>query len=115
MGSEFAGLKRRGKPSDNQLVKKVGQFAYWSAIVVIFAWAAWLRFRLPLDPIAVPSYVMPALTKLIGAEFSNLHLGGTIIYPGFVYLLVRAFGDFRAITVIQHPRRCVIAHLEAHS
>ena len=102
MGSEFAGLKRRGKPSDNPLVKKVGQFAYWSAIVVIFAWAAWLRFRLPLDPIAVPSYVMPALTKLIGAEFSNLHLGGTIIYPGFVYLLVRAFGDFRAITVIQH-------------
>ena len=95
MGSEFAGLKRRGNPSGNPLATKVGQFAYWSAIVVIFAWAAWLRFRLPLDPIAVPSYVMPALRKLIGAEFGHLHLGGTIIYPGFVYLLVRAFGDFR--------------------
>src|SRR4029453_9385517 len=102
MGSEFAGLKRRGNPSGNPLATKVGQFAYWSAIVVIFAWAAWLRFRLPLDPIAVQSYVMPALRKLIGAEFGHLHLGGTIIYPGFVYLLVRAFGDFRAITVIQH-------------
>jgi hypothetical protein len=102
MGSDFIGLKRCGKSSGNPLVTKVGQFAYWGAIVVIFAWAAWLRFRLPLDPIAVPSYVMPALRKLIGAEFGHLHLGGTIIYPGFVYLLVRAFGDFRAITVIQH-------------
>jgi hypothetical protein len=102
MGSDFTGLKRCDKSSGHTLVTKVGQFAYWSAIVAIFAWAAWLRFRLPLDPIAVPSYVMPALRKLIGAEFGHLHLGGTIIYPGFVYLLVRAFGDFRAITVIQH-------------
>jgi hypothetical protein len=102
MASDFTGLKRRGKPSGNPLATKVGQFAYWSAIVVIFAWAAWLRFQLPLDPIAVPSYVIPAFRKLIGAEFGHLHLGGTVIYPGFVYLLVRAFGDFRAITVIQH-------------
>src|SRR4030095_2080755 len=102
MGSEFAGFKTRGKPSGNPLATKVGQFAYWSAIVVIFAWAAWLRFRLPLDPIAVPDYVMPALRKLTGAEFGGIHLGRTIIYPGFVYLLVRAFGDFRAITVTQH-------------
>jgi hypothetical protein len=102
VGSDFAGLKRCGKCSGHPLATKVGQFAYWSAIVVIFAWAAWLRFRLPLDPIAVPSYVLPALRKLIGAEFGHVHLGGTIIYPGFVYLLVRAFGDFRAITVTQH-------------
>jgi hypothetical protein len=95
-------LLRRGKSSGNPLVTKVGQFTYWSAIVVIFAWAAWLRFRLPLDPIAVPSYVMPALRKLIGAEFGHLHPGGTATYLGFVYLLVRVAGDFRAITVIQH-------------
>ena len=89
MGSDFTGLKRCGKSSGNPLVTKVGQSAYWGAIVVIFAWAAWLRFRLPLDPIAVPSYVMPALRKLIGAEFGHLHLGGTIIYTGFVYYLFR--------------------------
>ena len=102
MGGDFAGLKRCGKSSDDPLVTKVGHFAYWSAIAVIFAWAAWLRFRLPLDPIAVPDYVLPALRKLIGAEFGDVHLGRTIIYPGFVYLLVRAFRDLRAITVTQH-------------
>jgi hypothetical protein len=102
MGADFAGLERCGESSDHPLVTKVGHLAYWSALVVIFAWAAWLRFRLPLDPIAVPDYVMPALRKLTGAEFAGIHLGRTIIYPGFVYLLVRAFGDFRAITVTQH-------------
>jgi hypothetical protein len=102
MGGDFAGLKRSRKASDHPLVTTVGHFAYWSALVVIFAWAAWLRFRLPLDPIAVPDYVMPALRKLTGAEFGDIHLGRSIIYPGFVYLLVRAFGDFRAITVAQH-------------
>jgi hypothetical protein len=102
MGGDFAGLKRCGKSSDDPLVTKVGHFAYWSAIAVIFAWAAWLRFRLPLDPIAVRDYVLPALRKLIGDEFGDVHLGRTIIYPGFVYLLVRAFRDLRAITVTQH-------------
>ncbi len=75
---------------------------YWIAVVVIFAWAAWLRFHLPLDPIAVPNYLLPALKKLSGAEFGHIHLGRSIIYPGFVYLLVRGFGDFRAITIAQH-------------
>jgi hypothetical protein len=101
MGINFAGLKF-SKSSDHPLATKVGHFAYWSALVLIFAWAAWLRFRLPLDPIAVPAYVIPALRKLTGAEFGDIHLGRTIIYPGFVYLLVRVFGDFRAITVAQH-------------
>jgi hypothetical protein len=45
---------------------------------------------------------LPALKKLSGAEFGHLQLGRTIIYPGFIYLLVRVFGDFRAITVAQH-------------
>jgi hypothetical protein len=103
MAINFAGLKLSDKSSDHPLVTKVGHFAYWSALVVIFTWAAWLRFRLPLDPIAVPAYVMPALRKLIGAEFGDIHLGRTIIYPGFVYLLLRVFGDFRAITVF-HDR-----------
>jgi hypothetical protein len=80
----------------------VGQFAYWGALTIVFAWAAWLRFRLPLDPIVVPNYLLPALRKLIGAEFGQIHLGRTIIYPGFVYLVLRTFGDFRAITITQN-------------
>jgi hypothetical protein len=77
---------------------------YWSGIVALFAWAAWQRFALPFDPIADPDvwgYLSPALRKLIGAEFG--HTGGrNFLYPGFVFLLLRAFGDFRAITVAQH-------------
>jgi len=104
MSSNCASLKRCGKPSRRSLATPVGQFAYWSAVTVIFAWAAWLRFRLPLDPIAdhgTWGYLSPALRKLTGAEFGHTY-GRNFIYPGFLYLLLRAFGDFRAITVIQH-------------
>ncbi|PYJ37086.1 MAG: hypothetical protein DME84_08910 [Verrucomicrobia bacterium] len=86
------------------MVARVGRLAYWSAVAVIFAWAAWLRFRLPLDPIAdhgTWGYLSPALRKLIGAEFGHTY-GRNFIYPGFLFLLLRAFGDFRAITVAQH-------------
>jgi hypothetical protein len=102
MDSDFAGLKRSSKSSGRSLPTKVGQFMYWSSVAAIFAWAAWLRFRLPLDPIAVLDYLLPALRKLIVAKFGHILLGRTIIYPGFVYLVLRVFGDFRAITVIQH-------------
>src|SRR6266446_4259001 len=104
MSSDWASLKRCEKSLRGSLFTKVGQFANWIAVAVIFAWAAWLRFRLPLDPIAVPDtwgYLSPALRKLIGAEFGHTY-GRNFIYPGFVYLLLRVFGDFRAITVTQH-------------
>ena len=104
MGSDCARLKRCEKSSRDSLFTNVGQFAYWSAVIVVFAWAAWLRFRLPLDPIAVPdtwAYLSPALRKLTGAEFGHTY-ARNFIYPGFVYLLLRVFGDFRAITVTQH-------------
>jgi hypothetical protein len=84
--------------------RPLGQFCYWSGLVVLFAWAAWLRFRLPLDPIAdrdTWGYLSPALRKLIGSDFGHTY-GRNFIYPGFLYLLLRAFGDFRTITVAQH-------------
>jgi hypothetical protein len=102
MGGGFAGLTQRSNSSGRRLRTNVGQLAYWSAVAVIFAWAAWLRFDLPLDPIVVPNYVTPALKKLAGGEFGQIHLERTVIYPGFVYLLVRIFGDFRAITIAQN-------------
>jgi hypothetical protein len=77
---------------------------YWSGLAALFAWAAWQRFSLPLDPITDPDmwgYLSPALRKLIGAEFGHTE-GRNFLYPGFVFLLLRAFGDFRAITVAQH-------------
>jgi hypothetical protein len=80
------------------------QFYYWSSVLILFAWAAWIRFALPLDPIADPDtwgYLSPALRKLTGAEFGHTN-GRNFIYPGFLYLLLRVFRDFRAITVAQH-------------
>src|SRR6266478_2361565 len=76
---------------------------YWIAVVCLFALAAWRRSSLPLDPVADPDtwgYLQPALQKLNGSDF--VHHGRNFIYPGFLFLLLRLFGDFRAITVAQH-------------
>jgi hypothetical protein len=80
------------------------RFCYWGGIAALFAFAAWQRFSLPLDPIADPDtwgYLSPALGKLTGAEFDHTN-GRNFIYPGLVFLLLRVFGDFRAITIAQH-------------
>ena len=80
------------------------RFYYWGAVAVLFAWAAWQRFALPLDPIADPDtwgYLAPALRKLLGAEFGHTY-GRNFVYPAFVFSLLRVFGDFRAIVITQH-------------
>src|SRR5262249_53976761 len=80
------------------------QFCYWSGLIILFALAAWERFRLPLYPIADPDtwgYLSPALRKLTGGEFGHTS-GRNFIYPGFLYLGLRVFQDFRAITAAQH-------------
>ncbi len=46
-------------------------------------------------------YLSPALRKLTGAPFGHTS-GRNFIYPGFVYLLLGVFRDFRAITIAQH-------------
>jgi hypothetical protein len=83
--SNFAGLIQPSNSSRHPLRAKVGQLAYWSAVAVIFAWAAWLRFRLPLDPIAVPNYVSAALKKLAGGEFGQIHLERTVIWESCIF------------------------------
>src|SRR5437899_3375836 len=80
------------------------RFFYWGGVGILFVWAAWQRFKLPLDLIADPDtwgYLSPALRKLTGGEFGHPH-ARNFIYPGFVFLLLRIFGDFRAITIAQH-------------
>jgi hypothetical protein len=77
---------------------------YGTALALVFAWAVWQRFRLPLDPIADPDtwgYVSPALRKLTGAEFGHTN-GRNFVYPAFLFLLLRVFGSFRAIAIAQH-------------
>jgi hypothetical protein len=81
------------------------RFCYWLLVAGLFAWAAWQRFALPLDPIVDPDlgfYLVPALEKIVGGPFNPMPYGHNFFYPGFVYVLLRTFGDFRAITVAQH-------------
>jgi len=80
------------------------RFYYWTWVAVLFAWAAWQRFGLPLDPIADPDvwgYLAPALRKLVGEEFGHTY-GRNFVYPAFVFSLLRVFRDFRAIVIAQH-------------
>jgi hypothetical protein len=77
---------------------------YRIALAALFAWAAWRRFSLPLEPVAdldTWGYFAPALFKLTGGEF--LHTGGrNFVYPGFLLVVLRMCGDFRAIVIVQH-------------
>ena len=80
------------------------RFCYWGVLGALFALAAWQRFALPLDPVADPDtwgYVAPALQKLIGAGFVHTD-GRNFVYPAFLFLVLRVFGDFRAIVITQH-------------
>jgi hypothetical protein len=77
---------------------------YWTALALVFSFAVWQRFKLPLDSIADPDtwgYLSPPLRKLTGAEFGHTQ-GRNFLYPGFLYLVLRCFGDFRAIAIVQH-------------
>jgi hypothetical protein len=90
-----------GKSSNQRLTWR---FFYWAWVGALFAWAAWQRFTLPLDPIADPDtwgYLAPALRKLVGAEFGHTY-GRNFVYPAFVFSFLRVFGDFRAIVITQH-------------
>jgi len=95
------------QPASNQLPPRTDSLwpiCYRTALLLLFACAAWQRFSLPLTPIADPDtwqYLSPALHKLTGAEFVPTY-GRSFLYPGFLYLILSAFGDFRAIGVIQH-------------
>jgi hypothetical protein len=78
--------------------------AYWICLVILFSWAAWRRFSPPLEPVAdldTWGYLSPALFKLTRGEF--VHAGGrNFVYPGFLLVVLRMFGDFRAVVIVQH-------------
>jgi hypothetical protein len=82
---------------------RILQITYWIAAATIFIWAAWLRWRLPLDPIVDPDlggYLLPAIHKLTGMDFT--HETRNFVYPAFLYFLLGLTNDFRAIPVVQH-------------
>src|SRR3954468_12704898 len=82
----------------------IARSAWWISLLALFAWAIWRRFSLPLDPIADPDtwgYLSPALLKLTGGQFIHAE-SRNFVYPAFLFSVLRLFGDFRAITIVQH-------------
>jgi hypothetical protein len=77
--------------------------AYFAIAAFLFVAAAQIRFSLPQDPLedGDPGYLWPALMKLSGGTFVHIQ-GLNFLYPGMIYLILRVFADFRAISVIQH-------------
>src|SRR6516225_7351947 len=83
------------------------KFAYYVLAALLFLAASWQRFSLPQDPLAVfDAYLLPALVKLSGGSFGDVQgltkEGLNFLYPGIIYLILRTWEDFRAISVIQH-------------
>ena len=83
--------------------RRVG-IVYPVLCAAILVWAAFLRFQLPLWPLAdmdTWGYLNPAVSRLTGGAFQ--HTGGrNFVYPGFLFLVLKIFGSFGAITIVQH-------------
>jgi hypothetical protein len=108
-----ARLLRRSKVSNSErstflaFIRR-NQITFWKTIYFVisaflFIAAAQKRFSWPQVPWADydPGYLQPALMKLNGDAFTHIQ-GLNFLYPGMVYLILRPWADFRAISVIQH-------------
>src|SRR6516164_1175239 len=94
---------------DINFLKALGCFLssrliYTALTLSLVGAALFFRFELPQQPFIdgdVGGYLVPALLQLTHGNFQ--HLGGrSFVYPGFIYLILLVFKDFRAITLIQH-------------
>src|SRR6516165_7368551 len=93
----------------NFFLKTLGYFLssrliYATLTVSLIGAALFFRFELPGQPFIdgdFGGYLLPALLQLTDGNFQ--HVGGrSFVYPGFVWLILRVFQDFRAITLVQH-------------
>jgi hypothetical protein len=90
-------------PQRRRRLGTVFRLAYWLLAALVFIGAGCLRFRLPSVPIADPDawgYLSPAMSALLGEGWAH-HLRN-YLYPGFLFLLLRTFQNFAAVTVAQH-------------
>lgn len=91
----------RGPGSDYGWIWRCAYLVMAGALVVM---GLARRFTLPLVPIFdadSPNYLWPALLKLNGDGFVH-NAGLNFLYPGWLFVLLRIFSDFRAIIVFQH-------------
>jgi len=80
------------------------RLSYAALALLLFSGAFLFRCKLPLQPFIdsdVAGYLEPALLQLADGQFQHVE-GRSFVYPGFVYLVLRVFQDFRAITIVQH-------------
>ena len=77
---------------------------YIALALLLICAAGFFRLRLPHEPLIDPdvgAYLGPTLQAL--TDHGLNHSGGvSFVYPGFLYLILRTFRDFRAITIVQH-------------
>jgi len=98
---KFASLIAAGRAGVRKFVS--ARRVYWAAVVCLFLYAAFLRWRLPLEPFFDPDtygYLAPAVSKLLGWSF--FHALRNYFYPVFLLLTLGLFADLRAIVVVQH-------------
>jgi hypothetical protein len=77
---------------------------YLTLALLLVCAAAFFRLRLPQEPFVDPDvagYLDPALLALTDHGFQHIE-GRSFVYPGFVYLILGTFRDFRAISIVQH-------------
>jgi hypothetical protein len=77
---------------------------YLIAAAALLVWGGLQRFHLPPAPLIdadIIGYLGPAISALAGKPFLHL-VDRSFPYPAFIYLILRVFGDFHAISVIQH-------------
>lgn len=73
------------------------------ALILIFGWATWERFRLPLTPFAdddVWAYLRPALDAFLGQPLREW-FGQCFLYPWFLYVILLIACTFKAVAVLQ--------------
>jgi hypothetical protein len=73
------------------------------ALILVFSWAAWERFRLPCVPFAVPdvwAYLGPGLDTLLGKPFREW-FGQCFLYPFFLSVMLKVTNSFCSITLVQ--------------
>jgi hypothetical protein len=73
-------------------------------LAIVFAVAAWLRFRLPQVPLATHDtwgYLYPALASLAGEGMPETN-ARAIAYPLFLRIILGATESFSAVALIQH-------------
>ena len=80
------------------------RLTYIGLTLLLFGGALLFRLELPLEPFIdsdVGGYLEPALRQLTHGHFLQIE-GRNFVYPGFIYLVLRVFPDFRAVAIIQH-------------